>query len=128
MSRSLIIGLAAIAGVAVAPMAVAQDDTIVVSGPQVRSSGEAKVGVRQPTMLISQVSVATHDLDLRTKYGRSVLDHRVKLAAAEVCHRIDALHPANGVGANPADKSRDCRLEAQKSAHSQVRAAYWAAG
>jgi UrcA family protein len=125
MSRSLFIGLAAIASVAVAPMAMADEGAIVVSGPRVQSSGEAKVGVNPTMALVSQVTVPTHDLDLRTQYGRSVLDHRVKLAAAEVCSRIDDLTPVYGLGPNRSSESRDCRLEAQKSASSQVRAAIW---
>jgi UrcA family protein len=126
MSRSLLVGFAAMAGIALAPMAIAQDGSIVVSGPRVQSSGEAKVGVHPPRVLISQVSVDTHDLDLRTAYGRDVLDHRVKLAAREVCSRIDELTPVYGLGPDAAQESRDCRIEAEKSAYAQVRAAVWA--
>jgi UrcA family protein len=128
MSRSLFIGLAAIAGVAVAPMAMADEGAIIVSGPRVQNSGEAKVGVHPTRALVSQVTVPTHDLDLRTNYGRSVLDHRVKLAAAEVCSRLDDLTPVYGLGPSRNEESAECRLDAQKSAHLQVRAAHWAAG
>jgi UrcA family protein len=127
MSRSLLIGFAAIAGVTIAPIAMAQDGAIVVSGPRYENVEGAK-GVHPQRMLVANVSVPTHDLDLRTDYGRDVLDHRVEMAAREVCAHIDYLEPASGPGANPISASQDCRLQAKKSAMAQMRAAIWAAG
>ena len=127
MSRSLLIGFAAIAGVTMAPIAMAQDGAIVVSGPRYESTDGAR-GVNPQRMLVANISVPTHDLDLRTDYGRDVLDHRVEMAAREVCADIDALEPAGGPGASQLSASQDCRVQARKSALTQVYAAIWAAG
>ena len=124
MSRSLFIGLAAIAGVAVAPMAMADEGAIVVSSPRVQDGG-AK-GANPGLEVVSQVAVPTHDLDLRTDYGRSVLDHRVEFAARQVCARLDEATPASGI--DTPQETRDCRIEVRKSAQAQVRAAHLAAG
>lgn len=128
MSRSYLIGIAAIAGVAMTPMAMAQDGTITVQAPRVVVADPGAKGVHPPQALVAEVAVQTRDLDLRTAYGRDVLDHRVKMAAREVCSRIDELYRTGGPGANPSIDSRDCRIEAARSAQLQVRGAHWAAG
>lgn len=40
------------------------------------------------------MSVATHDLDLTTTAGRTALDRRVRMAAAELCGEASASDPA----------------------------------
>lgn len=129
MSRSLVTSIGALAAFALVPPVVAQDASgeIVVSGPRLENSGE-RIGSQPTKMLVSQVSVPTHDLDLRTSYGRSVLDHRVKVAAAEVCYHIDQRSEPSGLVGNPLLEARDCRIEAARSAKVQVSAARWAAG
>lgn len=130
MSRSLLVGAAAFAAVALVPQmpAMAQDDAaITVRVPQGPRVSQPKNTVHPQRQLVAQVTVPTYDLDLRTAYGRYELDRRVKAAAAQVCDRIDEIDPAIGLG-GPTSDSRDCRYRALRTAQADARAAVWAAG
>jgi hypothetical protein len=127
MSRSLLIGAAAFAAVALVPHtpAMAQDDaSITVRAPQSPRVSQPKNTVHPQRQLVAQVSVPTYDLDWRTAYGRYVLDNRVRAAADQVCDRLDAID--SGVGlSGPTTESLDCRAKAARTARAETR---WAAG
>lgn len=128
MTRSILACTAAVSAALLVPQPAAaeyRDGSITVSAPRLPRA-EPKDGVRQPLYLVSQVSVETRDLNLRSEYGRDLLDRRVRIAAAQACDDLD-LETA-GVGANLAAASQDCRLRAVKDAQPQVRAAIWANG
>lgn len=126
MSRSLFIGAAAFAAVALVPNApaLAQDNSITVRAPQSPRVSQPKNTVHPQRQLVAQITVATHDLDLRTAYGRYVLDSRVRAAADQVCDRLDAIDSGIGLS-GPTNESRDCRGNALRTARADTR---WAAG
>jgi UrcA family protein len=129
MSRS-ILAAAAMIGIAVIPQAPAasQDDAaITVTGPKRGTTGEPANGVRQRTTVTTGVSVDFADLDLRTDYGRWVLDQRLRIAADAACDRIDAIDPPGGPGGGAVDAG-NCRSIALRSALPQARRAILAAG
>jgi len=133
MSRSVIAGAALIAAAAVVPQlpVAAQDNSsITVSAPAARAARNAGQprNMANPRMeLVSNVSVSTADLDLRTAYGRAVLDARIRLAADAACDRIDEIDPPVGVGGWSSDKG-NCRHLAMKRAQTQRGAAIRADG
>ncbi len=125
MSRSLLAAAATIALATFGPQvpAMAQADAgtaITVRAPAIDNRDQSKYGVHPPMQLVSNVIVETGDLDLRTSYGRAVLDARVRLAADEACDRLDAIEPSSGIGPLNPDTG-DCRHLAMKSAERQVR-------
>ncbi len=125
MSRSLLPAAATIALAAFVPQspAVGQtnaDTAITVRAPDADNRDQSKYGVHPPRELVTNVIVETGDLDLRTSYGRAVLDARVRLAADEACDRLDAIEPSSGIGPLNPDTG-DCRHLAMKSAERQVR-------
>jgi len=124
MTRSILIGVAAMA-TAIVPLtpATAQPGDIVVTVPAPHRVEKGWNGVRPRMQLAANVWVETRDLDLRTEYGRDVLDQRVRYAADAACDRIDAIEPPTGVGAMMNPDISDCRHIAAKSAEPQVRAA-----
>ena len=129
MSRSLLafaaLGMAA--AVPPAPAFAQGDSSITVTGPTARHAGEPADGVRQRTRLISDVSVEFADLDLRTEYGRWVLNQRLRIAADEACDQLDAIDPPSGIGGAAVDEG-DCRSVAFRSAMPQMRRAILASG
>jgi UrcA family protein len=131
MSRSILAAAATIGLAAFVPHlpAMAQDNSpaITVRAPAIDNRGQPKYGVHPPMQLVSNVIVETGDLDLRTAYGRAVLDARVRLAADQACDRLDDIEPSTGVGPLTPD-SGDCRHLAMKSAERQVRFAIALAG
>jgi UrcA family protein len=129
MSRSILAAAAVTIAVAVplAP-ATAQDPSITVSAPAVRGAGEPVNGVRQRMQLVANVTVDFADLDLRTAYGRYLLDHRVRLAADTACDRLEDIDPPTGVGAAMNADFGDCRQFAMRRAEPQMRRAIIAAG
>jgi|SRR5690606_27783643 len=130
MSRKILAGASAVAAALAVPQlpATAQDSAgIVVSAPAVREGGEPADGVQQRKRLVANVVVDTSDLDLRTPYGRAVLDARVRLAADAACDRIDEIDPPFGPGGWNADKG-DCRHLAAKQAEPRMWAAIRSAG
>jgi len=120
MSRSIIAGAAIMAAAALAPAmpAQAQSNAIIVSAPTVRNEGRPVDGVQQRQLLRTNVSVYTGDLNLRTSYGRAVLDARIRLAADTACDRLDEIDPPFGYGGWDFDKG-DCRHLAVKNAQFQ---------
>ena len=127
MSRSILAAATIAVALAVpqAPVASREAAAITVTGPTVRNTGEPADGVRQRTRAMADVTVDIADLDLRSDYGRWVLDQRVRIAADAACDRIDAIDPPSGMGA--ADYG-DCRSLAMRRAEPQVRRAILAAG
>ena len=126
MSRSLLAAAATIALTALVPQlpAAAQSDpSITVTSPISRSTQQPRTGVEPRMQIASHVTVYTGDLDLRTEYGRAVLDARIRLAADEACDTLDQIEPAIGVGAAMDPDSGDCRHLAAKNAAPQRRAA-----
>jgi UrcA family protein len=73
------------------------------------------------------VSVDFTDLDLRSEYGRWVLDQRLRIAADAACDRIDAIDPPSGPGGAAVDAG-NCRSIALRNAMPQMRRAIQAAG
>jgi UrcA family protein len=73
--------------------------------------------------LAANVWVETRDLDLRSEYGRDLLDRRVRDAADIACDRVDQIEPPTGVGAAMNPDSGDCRHLAAMRAEPQMRAA-----
>ena len=130
MTRSILIGLAAIATAAVVPLApaMAQPGDIIVSVPAPHRVERGWNGVHPRTQVAASVMVETRDLDLRTEFGRDALDQRVRHAADVACDRVDQIEPPTGVGAMMNPDSGDCRHLAAKAAEPQVRAAMWADG
>ena len=130
MPRTILAAGAAIAIAAFVPQspAIAQQGAgIVVSVPGVHSAAEPSDGVQQRKRLVSQVVVDTNDLDLRTAYGRAVLDSRIELAADAACDRLDRIDPPVGPAGWISDKD-NCRHLAAKRAEPQISAAIRAAG
>ena len=128
MSRSILAAAAVIVVAVVVPQspAASQDDTaITVTGPKIGTTGEPANGVHQPQWVTTGVSVDFTDLDLRTDYGRRVLDQRLRIAADAACDRIDAIDPPSGPGGASTD---DCRSVALRNAEPQMRRAISAAG
>ncbi len=127
MSRSLL--AAALLGAAVlAPQVAAADDaSITVTGPKRGTTGEPANGVRQRTSVTTSVSVDVADLDLRSDYGRWVLDQRLRVAADAACDRIDQIDPPGGPGGGALDTG-NCRSIALRSALPQARRAILASG
>ena len=123
MSRP-ILSLAALAVAIAVPQApaVSQDDAITVTGPTKRNSGEPANGVQQRTRIAADVAVYYADLDLRTDYGRWVLDQRLRIAADAACDRLDAIDPPSAVA------ETDCRSLAMRRAEPEMRRAIRAAG
>src|SRR5688500_13480667 len=131
MSRSVLAGAALAAGAVFVPQipVAAQDNAgIVVTAPAIRNADESRLGARPRMRLASTIRVYTGDLDLRTVYGRAVLDARVKLAADAACDRLDQIEPPTGVGAALNPDLGDCRHLAAKSALPQMRIAIAASG
>ena len=60
------------------------------------------------------MTVTTHDLDLTTAAGRTALDRRVRMAAAELCGEASASDPAGRRAV------RACRHEAVVRARQQL--------
>jgi len=124
MTRSILIGIAAIA-TAVVPLAPAsaQPGDIIVSVPAPHKADRQWNGVHPRMQLAANVWVETRDLDLRTEYGRDVLDRRVRAAADVACDRVDQIEPPTGVGAMMNPDSGDCRHLAALRAATQMREA-----
>lgn len=130
MSRTILATAATLAVAVCVPLtpAASQDDNaITVTGPTARNAGEPADGVRQRTRLVADVSVDFADLDLRTEYGRWVLDQRLRIAADEACDQLDAIDPPSGMGGAAVDAG-DCRSVAFRSAAPQIRRAILSAG
>ena len=122
MSRSILLRAAAIAAALIPQTAPAQQsDGLVVSAPAPRNAEESRLGVQPRMRLVADVIVETRDLDLRTAYGRDVLDQRVRIAADQACDRLDAIEPPTGVGAAMNHDVGDCRQLARKSAEPRMR-------
>lgn len=130
MSRSML-AVAVLCGVAVvmpqAPAAAQADTAITVTGPKRGTTGEPANGVRQRTRVTTSVSVDFADLDLRTDYGRWVLDQRLRIAADAACDRIDDIDPPGGPGGGSLDTGK-CRSIALRDARPQARRAILDAG
>ena len=129
MSRSTIAAAALAVALAVpqASAASQHDMAITVTGPKIGTAGEPANGVRQRTWVTTGVSVDFADLDLRTDYGRWVLEQRLRIAADAACDRIDAIDPPSGVGGGAVDAG-NCRSLAIRGAMPQMRRAILAAG
>jgi len=129
MSRSLLAAAALAAALAVpqSPAASQGDSSITVTGPKIGTTGEPANGVRQRTTVTTGVSVDVADLDLRTDYGRWVLDQRLRIAADAACDRIDAIDPPGGPGGGAMDAG-NCRSIALREAMPQARRAILDAG
>ena len=129
MSRTILTAAAAVAMAATVPHApaIAQEGAaITVTGPTMRNSGEPASGVRQPVLISSSVTVDLADLDLRTEYGRWLLEQRLRLAADAACDELDAIDPPSGMSGGVA--YGDCRSLAMRRAEPQLRRAIRAAG
>jgi UrcA family protein len=134
MSRSVLAGAAILAVASVIPQipATAQgNSSIIVSAPAVgpadRNAGQPRNSVHPQRQLVTNVMVDTSDLNLRTAYGRAVLDARLRLAADAACDRLDEIDPPIGVGGWIHDMG-DCRHLAVKRAQTQRWAAIRASG
>lgn len=130
MSRSILVAGALIGAAVTVPSASAasaDDASITVIGPKIGTTGEPTNGVRQRTAVTTGVSVDFADLDLRTDYGRWVLDQRLRVAADAACDRIDMIDPPGGPGGGSLDTG-NCRSIALRSAMPQMRRAILAAG
>ena len=129
MSRSLLATAAIAAALAIpqAPAGAQSDTAITVTGPKIGTTGEPANGVRQRTAVTTSVSVDVADLDLRTDYGRWVLDQRLRIAADAACDRIDQIDPPGGPGGGSLDDG-NCRSIALRNAVPQARRAILAAG
>ena len=123
MSRSILFAatVAAATLVPLVPAIAQQSDGIVVNAPAPRNADESKLGAQPRMRLAANVIVETGDLDLRTAYGRDVLDRRVRVAADQACDQLDDIEPPTGVGAAMNPDSGDCRHLAVKSAEPRIR-------
>ena len=130
MSRSMLFVAATAAAAALTPQtpAAAQEPGIVVIAPRAPRSDEPMYSVQPSTRLYSHVFVPTADLNLRTGYGRFVLDRRMRLAADAACNRLDMIEPSSGVGSAMNLDKEDCRFRAYKLAQRRARYLIWAAG
>jgi UrcA family protein len=133
MSRTLLAGAAAVAAAALMQQAPATaqnrvNPEITVEAPVLRGPGQPGDGVHPAMRLATRVAVHTGDLDLRTAYGRAVLDARVRLAADAACDRIDAIAPPVGLGAMMNPDFGDCRHIAMRKAEPAMRRAIQARG
>jgi UrcA family protein len=125
MTRSILIGAAVIAAAALpqAPVMAQASDGIVVTAPVVRdNSGQPRNAANPRKLLTASAIVYTGDLDLRTEYGRDVLDNRVRVAADNACDRLDAIE-STGIGAAMNPDAGDCRQLAMRNARPAVRTA-----
>lgn len=105
-------------------MAQYQKDTaIVVSAPIIEEAVGTRNGVHPEMQVTSKMLVEAGDLDLRTEYGRDVLEARVRIAADEVCDRLDELDPPTAIGAFSNPDFGDCRHNAVMNARPQMREA-----
>lgn len=117
MSRSIFAAAAAIAATALIPQTpAAAQPGITVTAPQVRGAWMPKSAVRRPTVLQAHVWVPTADLDLRTRYGRVMLDYRMRVAANEACRRLELVAGSPGVGGAMNPDPQDWRQLAYHSA------------
>jgi UrcA family protein len=130
MSRSILVAAATAAVTAAMPQApaAAQNPSIIVSAPAIRGAGEPANGAHQRLQLVTDVTVDYTDLDLRTAYGRTVLDQRMRIAADAACDRLDSIDPPTGIGASMNADWGDCRQLAFRKAEPQMRRAIVAAG
>jgi len=123
MSRKILAGAATIAIAALAPQmpAMAQGSpAIIVSVPAPQRADQPKTGVNPARQLVANVFVETYDLDLRTEYGRDILDNRIAAAADLACDRLDMVE-SSGVGSGMNPDAGNCRHLARKSAEPSVR-------
>jgi UrcA family protein len=129
MSRSMI-AAAAFAAAALMPQtpAAAQPAGITVTAPRARDAWEPKLTVNHPTELRAHVFVPTADLDLRTYYGRSALNYRMRLAAGEACRELRSIEPSPGVGGIMNSDPQNCRQRAYHNARRDARHLIYAAG
>lgn len=134
MSRSVLLATALIATAAFGPQApaTAQDSaSITVSVPSVhpapRNAGQPRNSVHPRLQAAANVVIGTADLDLRTAYGRNLLDRRIRVAADAACDQIDAIDPPVGLGGWIHDAG-DCRHLAVRRAEPQRWAVIRAAG
>ncbi|MBO0749656.1 MAG: hypothetical protein J2O44_04380 [Porphyrobacter sp.] len=129
MSRSILAAAAAVVAM-LAPQApaLAQRGGIVIIAPRAPNRDEPKYNVHPSTRIFSQSFVPTGDLNLRTGYGRYVLDRRMRLAADAACNRLDLIEPSSGVGSELNPDKQDCRFRAYKLAQEQARYMIWRAG
>jgi UrcA family protein len=129
MSRTLLAATALAVALTIpqAPAASQDDTAITVTGPKKGTTGEPANGVRQRSTVTTSVSVDVADLDLRTDYGRWVLDQRLRIAADAVCDRIDDIDPPGGPGGGSLDTG-NCRSIALRNAMPQARRAIFSAG
>jgi UrcA family protein len=128
MFRSLLAAATAAAAIVLpqAPAASQGDASITVTGPSKRASGEPAHGVRQRTTLTSNVTVEVADLDLRTEYGRWLLDQRIRIAADAACNELDALDSPSALGGGAVHD--DCRSLAMRRSEPQMQRVLRAAG
>lgn len=129
MSRSIIAAVAGIAAAALIPQtpAVAQDPGIIVAAPRVPGAWVPKNTVRRQEVIRAHVWVPTADLDLRTDYGRYVLDRRLRLAADEACDELRG-EVSSGVGSMMNPDPQDCRQIAYHNGMRSARYLIWGAG
>src|SRR5689334_11196000 len=129
MSRSLLATAALAVALAVpqAPATSQSDSSITVIGAKVGTTGEPANGVRQRTAVTTGVSVDFADLDLRSEYGRWVLEQRLRIAADAAWDRIDMIDPPGGPGGGSLDTG-NCRSIALRDAMPQARRAILDAG
>lgn len=134
MSRSILAGAAIVAAAAFVPqipVAAQGNASIIVSAPGVRpvdrNSGQARLGVHPQRELVAEVMVDTSDLNLRTTFGRTMLERRIRLAADMACDPLDEIDPPIGVGGWNHDLG-DCRHLAVRRAQMQKWAVLRASG
>ena len=123
MSRPMLALAATVAMALPLVPAMAEDSSITVTGPAMGRAGQPADGVNQRKRLVTNVTVDFADLDLRSDYGRWVLDRRVRIAADAACDRIDSLDPPSAAGG-----ADDCRSLAMRRAEPLIRRAIIAAG
>jgi len=118
MSRSILAVAVTAAAAALMPQmpAAAQEPGIVVAAPRVPAPWQPKNTVRRDTVMRAQVWVPTADLDLRTRYGRAMLDYRARLAADQACYQLRLIEPSSGVGSMMNPDPQDCRQRAYHNA------------
>jgi hypothetical protein len=129
MSRSMI-AAATLAAAALMPQtpAAAQPAGITITAPRAHGAWEPKFTVDHPMELRAHVFVPTSNLDLRTDYGRSVLNYRMRLAAGEACRELRSIEPSPGVGGMMNPDPQDCRQHAYHNARREAGYLIYAAG